>query len=391
MRHGFFARKATLGFLIAFSAPTSQAALPVLCDRLSEVFLRENPNFSEGERELVHKAFTIASTKQISGVFAEIGAGQETARFFFRAGKASQAILKSVSEYAMERSDAEYGGGVRYVSRQRVEDMLTTHMKEIAETEWKTKPSETVFFTYAASVTTNPGNGRGWLGLRFQTSPKGPTNDVIVHVNMKNPDSFGQHADLGAVGVNLLYAVYAHGRNSGEFVRSLTTGVHGRNIEIDMVEIKGPSIGTALGEGFTSTEIGIELLAAGHTKQVTYTPSGRNESLSEMMFKKTALVTRVDLRAGATAPQSLPNASPGYAGKVAEFANGVGVKPEEVVRITEIIVGAQVDVTALNSLITQANAAGQNVIVSRTGDISEAASGGRTALGATRLGWLPQQ
>src|SRR3954467_4162830 len=58
------------------------------------------------------------------GTFAEIGAGQEVTRWFFRVGGAAGTIAKSISAYDMTVSDAIYGACDRYVSRQRLETML---------------------------------------------------------------------------------------------------------------------------------------------------------------------------------------------------------------------------------------------------------------------------
>src|SRR5512139_3732113 len=58
------------------------------------------------------------------GTFAEIGAGQEVARWFFRVGGASGTIAKTISAYDMAVSDAVYGPADRYVSRTRLRSML---------------------------------------------------------------------------------------------------------------------------------------------------------------------------------------------------------------------------------------------------------------------------
>ncbi len=58
------------------------------------------------------------------GTFAEIGAGQEVARWFFKAGAAAGSISKSISAYDMAVSDAIYGRCKRYVSRERLQSML---------------------------------------------------------------------------------------------------------------------------------------------------------------------------------------------------------------------------------------------------------------------------
>jgi hypothetical protein len=58
------------------------------------------------------------------GTFAEIGAGQEVGRFFFRASGAAGTVAKTISAYDMAVSDAIYGPAGRYVSRQRLQCML---------------------------------------------------------------------------------------------------------------------------------------------------------------------------------------------------------------------------------------------------------------------------
>src|SRR5450631_344787 len=79
------------------------------------------------ETELIdthQKALRINLDPAKYGTFAEIGAGQEVARWFFRVGGASGTIAKSISAYDMVVSDAIYGQSERYVSRQRLQTML---------------------------------------------------------------------------------------------------------------------------------------------------------------------------------------------------------------------------------------------------------------------------
>ena len=55
------------------------------------------------------KALSINLDPAKYGAFAEIGAGQEVARWFFRVGGASGTIAKTISAYDMIVSDAIYG------------------------------------------------------------------------------------------------------------------------------------------------------------------------------------------------------------------------------------------------------------------------------------------
>src|SRR5438128_12233820 len=70
------------------------------------------------------KALKINLDSRFYGTLAEIGAGQEVVRWFFRVGGAAGTIAKSISAYDMQVSDAIYGDTERYVSRQRLQSML---------------------------------------------------------------------------------------------------------------------------------------------------------------------------------------------------------------------------------------------------------------------------
>jgi len=67
------------------------------------------------------KALTMNLDPSTFGSFAEIGAGQEVARWFLVVGAASGTVAKSISAYDKEVSDDLYGSGSRYVSKERLE------------------------------------------------------------------------------------------------------------------------------------------------------------------------------------------------------------------------------------------------------------------------------
>src|SRR6478735_12449893 len=88
------------------------------------------------------------------GTFAEIGAGQEVARWFFRAGGAAGTVAKTISAYDMTVSDAIYGPAERYVSRQRLQAMLSYEYDLMVQRLDKTRGDKTAFFAFANTVTT---------------------------------------------------------------------------------------------------------------------------------------------------------------------------------------------------------------------------------------------
>ena len=78
-----------------------------------------------------HKALTVNLDTSTFGSFAEIGAGQEVARWFLLVGAASGTVAKTISAYDKEVSDDLYGSGSRYVSKQRLEAMLDNEWNQL--------------------------------------------------------------------------------------------------------------------------------------------------------------------------------------------------------------------------------------------------------------------
>src|SRR5450631_4790594 len=86
------------------------------------------------------------------GTFAEIGAGQEVARWFFKAGGAAGTISKTISAYDMHVSDVIYGRTGRYVSRERLRCMLDYEHRLNLERLAPARGDKTAFFTFADTV-----------------------------------------------------------------------------------------------------------------------------------------------------------------------------------------------------------------------------------------------
>ena len=119
------------------------------------------------------KALKINIDTPFYGSFAEIGGGQEVARYFFQAGGASQTIAKSISAYDKSFSDElyNYGEKGRYVSEDRVEKMLNEEFKQV-NSILNTKREKTLYFSFADTVEilnfAKTNQGHGWMGVRFQ-------------------------------------------------------------------------------------------------------------------------------------------------------------------------------------------------------------------------------
>ena len=158
------------------------------------------------------KVLELNRRPEIFGTIAEIGAGQEVANHFFRAGSASGSIAKTMSAYDMTFSDRIYGKTSRSVSKERVKAMLDHEYGLLLERLGTERGDSTHFFTFANTVSTKSGEmtglSHGWVGLRYQRYPNTPPSDVILHVKLRESTRRAQQQSLGILGVNLIYGVF---------------------------------------------------------------------------------------------------------------------------------------------------------------------------------------
>ncbi|MEM9227510.1 MAG: TonB-dependent receptor, partial [Verrucomicrobiota bacterium] len=204
----------------------------------------KNPQLETSELTTNRKSLLINLDQNVYGTFAEIGAGQEVARHFFKAGGAAGTIAKSMSAYDMKFSDEIYGKASRYVSRDRLTQMLDHEYDLLIKRLDDSRGKDTTFFVFAntvaaASYSSNV-NCHGWMGMRYQISPQSPPNDIIVHVRMLDKTALSQQDALGIFGVNFIWAALIHYGCMEDFVPSLLHHLDNSRIEVDMLEFKGP-------------------------------------------------------------------------------------------------------------------------------------------------------
>lgn len=243
------------------------------------------------------KALIINLDPTIYGSFAEIGAGQEVARSFFQAGGASGTIAKTISAYDMAFSDNIYGGSKtgRYVSEDRLLTMLQTEAKELTSVlKDKAKPN-TRFFVFADTVTTinfkKDKEGQGWMGVRYQLSPKGKANEVILHVRMLENDSLQQQRTLGILGTNLIYACFHHYEHPNSFLQSLLDSLSSDQLEITMIRMAGPDL-----DYVDNRLLSVQLVKNGMATAIMFDSSGNVRQPAEMLYKKNVMAFRGSFR-----------------------------------------------------------------------------------------------
>ena len=243
------------------------------------------------------KALKINLNDNIYGTFAEIGAGQETVRQFFRAGGASSTIAKSISAYDKDFSDAIYGieDDKRYVTENRLRKMLDWETSLIEERLTRDKHPEKLFFSYANTVATidfaKKFKGHGWVGLRFQIEPNGDYNEIILHIRFKENDARLQQETLGVLGTNLIYSAFYKYNQPKKILKYLYDNLNKDQLEIDTINFSGPVF-----KEVDNRLISLQLVKGGMTDAVMFSPEGKNVLPAKILYKKNILALRGSFR-----------------------------------------------------------------------------------------------
>src|SRR6201993_5307691 len=228
------------------------------------------------------------------GTFAEIGAGQEVARRFFRVGGAAGTIAKTMSDYDMTFSDAIYGSADRYVSRVRLKTMLDHEYDLLIERLDAKFGAEKAFFVFADTVAVRSFKERneshGWLGVRFQSQPRGQPSQIIIHVRLLDETNVDQQEALGVIGLNLLYGAF-YCRQQKKLISSLQENLSGGRIEVAMIKFAGP-----LFQSVDNRLMSLQLATQGLTDAVMFKADGETVQPAEVFYKKAILVERGSFR-----------------------------------------------------------------------------------------------
>ncbi|HET6179933.1 MAG TPA: hypothetical protein VFE61_23630 [Candidatus Sulfotelmatobacter sp.] len=236
-----------------------------------------------------HKALTLNLDPSTFGSFAEIGAGQEVARWFLIVGGASGTVAKTISAYDKEVSDDLYGPGSRYVSRLRLEAMLESEWAQLLAQLERIRGSQTRFFSFVDTVSARNYAGtndpHGWIGLRFQSQPGGPPSDILLHINMRDPSNVLQQEAIGILGVNLIYAAFYQLATKESFFGGLAQDVVKERIEIDFIDFRGPAFSDWDGRTLLTY-----LVSTGLTEAVFFSSSGGNVPPTEVLYKKAVVL-----------------------------------------------------------------------------------------------------
>lgn len=277
------------------------------------------------------KALAINLDHNIYGTFAEIGAGQETVRHFFRAGGASNTIAKAMSAYDKDYSNSIYGKEEknRFVTQNRLKKMLKHEIKLIDERLDNTETPNRRFFSYANTVTTinyhKTFKGHGWVGIMFQHSPNGEYSEILIHVRFRENEASLQQETLGSLGVNLIYGAFNLYDNPRELIKSLYDDISVDKIEIDTIHFEGPAFPYV-----DNRLMSLQLVKKGMTDAVIFNSEGKNMLPADILYKKDVFAVRGSFR-----PVTLVNTNMFEQG-LKMFLKDTEGKPEDTVIIFEI-------------------------------------------------------
>jgi hypothetical protein len=312
----------------------------------------------QGSRDIHAKALAINLEASFYGTFAEIGAGQEVARWFLNVGAASGTVAETISAYDKTVSDGRYGAGTRYVSKERLVAMLDYEYRELLARLAAQRGAQTHFFVFADTVATRNyvGNNdqHGWLGLRFQGKPGGEPNQILLHIALLDSTAQLQQQAIGTLGVNLIYAAHLQRTSAKDFLSGLFDDLSPQRLEIDVIEFSGPEFA-----GMDSRLWGLDLLRMGMCPVLVFDSSAQLVEPATPLHKRPLLVERT---IGA-----LPGPAPGQALQAALKklrSEDVPLNRDPVFAMEVSLLSATADNAALLSQIAQLATMGTVLVTS---------------------------
>jgi len=310
------------------------------------------------------QAINLDETKY--GTIAEIGAGQETARWFFQVGGAAGTIAKAMSAYDMKFSDSIYGPCKRYVSRDRLQSMLEHEYHLLNERLGDTRGTECAFFAFANTVATRSftqnQDGHGWLGIRFQTRPGEEASQIDLHVQLKGQENIQDQETLGLLGVNLIYGALYHHDNPDSLLTSLLDQLSTDLLAIDMIDFYGPAFAK-----LDNRLMALRLVQQGLSSAAMFQADGKVVQPADILYKKAVLVERSRFRPPTNLTMNLLDCA------YTDFCKDLNVSADDVIVISEMTLhnlgqGDEIDVQDFLDRAEILCALGKHVMISDYGE-----------------------
>ncbi|MDR0229194.1 MAG: TonB-dependent receptor [Flavobacteriaceae bacterium] len=300
-------------------------------EKFAEDLVLEGDRIIEHQPAISDKALRINLNNDIYGTFAEIGAGQETVRHFFRAGGSSRTVAKAMSAYDKVFSDAIYSveEDGRYVTESRLNKMLDYETRKIEERLCRTDNPTKTFFSYANTVATidyaKKNKGHGWVGIKFQSAPNEEYSRIVLHIQFKETDSKLQQETLGILSVNLIYGAFYQHHDPKKLIYSLYDHLDKDQIEIDSISFTGP-----LFKDVDNRLMSLYLVKNGMTEAIMFGHNGESQLAANLLYKKNILALRGSFR-----PVTIVNMNM-YKKAIDSFITENNLKKEDTIVIFEI-------------------------------------------------------
>ncbi len=308
------------------------------------------------------KALEINLDESKYGAFVEIGAGQEVARQFFSAGAAAGTVAKTMSAYDMTVSDEIYGKASAYVSRERVEQMLSREFDLLIERLSASRSTTTEYFAYAATVTARSFKQKnechGWLGVRLQLYPAAPPSEIILHVRMLDDDNSSQSEALGILGVNLIYGANYYKNKPKQIIESLLDNLNSDRVEIDLIHMSGPY--------FQETDnrlMNLHLVRSWCCRAVMFDTTGESVAPSSAMRKKGVMVMRGSFKPPTKLHLDMSGAAAAQISKMDALSSS-GILNVAEITMSELGADGKVDDASFLARVDLLSRLGYNVLIS---------------------------
>jgi hypothetical protein len=284
---------------------------------------------SQEPASIEQKTLQLNLDKSRYGTLAEVGAGQEVARWFFRVGGAAGTVAKTMSAYDMKVSDAIYGASSRYVSRERLEAMLEHEFSLLHERLTSSRGDSTAFFAFANTAAgrsfSRPEDGLAWIGIRFQHQPLSEPSDIILHARLCDQESVLQQEALGILGVNLIYgACYLH-QDPETLVAKLGDHLTRGRVELNLVDLSGPAFA-----GVDTRRLNLHLIERELSHAILFQNGGQPVEPSSILYKKPIIAIRGRFRPILRVHLDMLTAAK------KRFREGSGSQADEAVSLAEI-------------------------------------------------------
>ncbi len=312
------------------------------------------------------KAISVNLDEGKYGTIAEIGAGQETARWFFKVGGAAGTIAKAMSAYDMKFSDSIYGGCRRYVSRERLQSMLDHEYRLLLERLQEVRGDRCAFFAFANTVAAHSFSqkqpGHGWLGIRFQRSPGEDCSQIDLHVQLNGKENIQDQETLGVLGVNLIYGALYHHADPETLLQSLLDQLSTDLLTIDLIDFSGPAF-----ERVDNRLMALRLVQKGLSDAAMFGADGKVVQPAEALYKRAVLIERSRFRPPTRLTMSLLDRA------YENFCKDSDVDPHQVLVLSEMTLlnlseGDNIDVQDFLQRAEILCALGKHVLISNYGE-----------------------